>query len=144
MPLRTVPVLHDLNREFWTAGSDNELRLPRCAACGFWSYPPGPMCPRCRRRTLRWETTSGTAVLFTYTHNCKAWNPEVPVPYTIGIVELPEQSGLRMTSNIVHCDPADVFIGMPLRVVFERQDEFCIPLFEPDSTAPAGKNAAPG
>jgi hypothetical protein len=59
----------------------------------------------------------------------------VPVPYAIGIVELPEQEGLRLTSNIVHCDVDDLFVGMPLRVSFERQEEFFIPVFGPDTGA---------
>ena len=131
MPLRIVPTLSDLNRGFWTSGSDDELRLRRCENCRFWVHPPGPMCPRCRNRALRWETTSGNATLFTFTINHKAWNPEIPVPYVIGIVELPEQEGLRLTSNIVNCGVDVVRIGMPLRVTFEQQEEFFLPLFEP-------------
>ena len=53
------------------------------------------------------------------------------VPYIIGIVELPEQTGLRLTTNIVNCAIDDVQIGMALRVTFEQQGEFFLPLFEP-------------
>jgi uncharacterized protein len=135
MPLRRVPSLNDHNRGFWTAGSDNELRLRRCQNCRFWIHPPGPICPRCRRGNLRWEATTGKGTLFTFTVNHKAWNPDVPVPYTIGIVELPEQEGLRLTSNIVGCGVDDLFVGMPLRVLFEQQEEFFIPVFAPDAGA---------
>jgi uncharacterized protein len=131
-PLRIVPTLHDRNRGFWTAGARDELHLLRCQACRYWIHPPGAMCPTCRQRDLQWEATSGKAVLYTYTLNHKAWNPLVPVPYIIAMVELPEQAGLRMTSNIVNCALDGLFIGMPLRVIFEQQDEFFIPLFEPD------------
>jgi uncharacterized OB-fold protein len=133
--LRVVPTLHDLNRGFWTAGSENELRLRRCRNCGYWAHPPTPICPRCHRRDLGWEATSGKATLFSYTVNRKAWNPQVPVPYVIGLVQLPEQEGLRMTTNIVNCAVDDVCIGMPVRVTFEQQAEFFIPLFEPDTDA---------
>jgi uncharacterized protein len=75
--------------------------------------------------------TSGTGALYSYTVNHKAWNPEVPVPYVIGMVELPEQAGLRMTTNIVNCRAVDLVMGMPLRVVFEQQGEHFVPLFEP-------------
>jgi uncharacterized OB-fold protein len=134
-PLRIVPTLHELNRGFWTAGRQNELRLRRCRHCRYWAHPPLPICPRCHRRQLAWEATSGRAALFSYTVNHKAWNPEVPVPYVIGMVQLPEQEGLRLTSNIVNCAVADVHIGMPLRVTFEQQAEVYIPLFEPDAGA---------
>jgi len=132
MPLRRVPSLHDLNRGFWTGGGEGKLRLLRCRACGFWVHPPRPICPKCRQGNLRWEPTTGRATLFTYTLNRKPWNPDVPVPYVIGIVELPEQEGLRLTTNIVNCAVEDLYITMPLRVTFQQQGEFYIPVFEPD------------
>ena len=132
-PSRKVPILDELNRGFWTGGRENQLRLRRCANCRFWVHPPRPVCPRCWARELPWEPTSGRATLYTFTINHKAWNPEVPTPYVIGMVELEEQVGLRMSSNIVNCAPEEVHIGMPLRVLFEHQGDHFIPLFEPDS-----------
>jgi uncharacterized OB-fold protein len=50
----------------------------------------------------------------------------------VAIVELEEQPSLRLTTNLVGCEPAAVRIGMPLRVVFEaREDGVFLPLFEP-------------
>jgi len=131
-PLRRVPFLDELNTGFWTGGRDDELRLRHCSRCGYWVHPPRPVCPRCWARDLPWEATSGSGTLYTYTVNRKVWNPDVPVPYVIGMVELPEQAGLRLTTDIVHCQEDEVRIGMPLRVVFERQGEHFVPLFEPD------------
>ena len=132
-PLRRVPRIHELNRGFWTSGDDGTLRLRRCADCGYWVHPPRPICPKCWGRDLPWSGTSGTATLYSYTVNRKAWNPDVVVPYVIGLVELPEQAGLRMSTNIVNCDGDDLSIGMALRVVFEQQGEHFVPLFEPDT-----------
>jgi uncharacterized protein len=130
-PLRSLPDLTERNRGFWTGGRDGRLHVCRCRACGHWQHPPAARCPRCRGDDLGWEAVSGQAVLLTYTTNRKAWNPDVPVPYVIGIVELPEQVGLRLTTNIVNCPPVDVRIGMALRVTFEQQGECYVPLFEP-------------
>jgi uncharacterized OB-fold protein len=47
------------------------------------------------------------------------------------LVALPEQDGLRLTSNLVNCPPDDVHIGMPVQVTFERHDAVWFPLFEP-------------
>ena len=47
------------------------------------------------------------------------------------IVEIDEQSGLRLTTNLVNCAPEEIRIGMPVRVVFEQHDDLAIPLFEP-------------
>jgi uncharacterized OB-fold protein len=80
---------------------------------------------------VAWEATAGRATVLTYTVNHKTWNPAVPVPYVIAIVELPEQPGLRLTTNIVNCPVDRVAIGMSLRVVFEHHGECYVPLFEP-------------
>ncbi len=130
-PLRRVPILDELNRGFWTAGSDGVLRLRRCQRCRYWVHPPRPICPRCWQRDLPWEPTSGRATLYTYTINRRMWNPDVAVPYVIAMVELPEQAGLRLTTNIVNCAAEDLYIGLPLRVTFEQQGEHFVPLFEP-------------
>ena len=132
LALRRVPILDESNRGFWTAGRDNVLRIRRCPSCGFWVHPPRPICPRCWQRDIPWEPTSGKAVLYSFTVNRKAWNPEVEVPYVIGLVELVEQPGLRMATNIVGCVVEDLSIGMPLQVAFQQQGEHFIPLFEPD------------
>ena len=50
----------------------------------------------------------------------------------IAIVELPEQAGLRLTTNLVGVAPDDVRIDMDVRVVFEQHDgDVYLPLFEP-------------
>jgi uncharacterized protein len=108
------------------------LRLRRCQNCRYWVHPPRPVCPKCWQRDLPWESTSGRATLYTYTLNHKVWNPDIRVPYVIGIVELLEQTGLRLTTNVVNCTARDLYIGMALRVTFEQQGEHFVPLFEPE------------
>ena len=135
VPVRMLPALDDLNREFWTGGQEGELRLPQCQNCSLWIHPPAAVCPRCQSPDIGWGVTSGRGTVFSYTVNHKAWNPEVPVPYVIAIVELPEQEALRLPTNLVHCEPGDVSIGMPVRVTFEQQGEHFVPVFEPDGDA---------
>jgi uncharacterized protein len=53
------------------------------------------------------------------------------VPYVLALVELDEQDDVRLVTNIVHCGPDEVSIGMPVRVVFEECDDVWVPLFEP-------------
>jgi uncharacterized OB-fold protein len=52
-------------------------------------------------------------------------------PFVVAIVELAEQPGLRLTTNLVNCAVDQVKIGMPVRVLFENRDPVWIPLFEP-------------
>lgn len=71
---------------------------------------------------------SGRGQVFTYTVNHHAFDPSVPVPYVIAIVQLDEQEDLRVVANLVDCEPDSVRIGMPVEVkgdaeppVFARQ-----------------------
>jgi len=132
---RVTPPLDDGNREFWTSGAAGELRLPRCATCDRWIFPPSLHCPGCGG-VAAYAPLSGRGRVFTYTVNYHRFHPEVPVPYVIAIVELAEQDGLRFTTDIVHCPVEDVTIGLPVRVVFEQQGDVFVPLFEP---APDGQ-----
>jgi uncharacterized OB-fold protein len=57
------------------------------------------------------------------------------VPYTVAIVELDE--GPRLMTNLVECEPEDVYIGMPVEVAFREQtDEFTLAMFRPVPSDP--------
>jgi uncharacterized OB-fold protein len=128
---RVLPLVTDANRHFWTGGEHGELRFLRCRACRYWIHPPQPICPACLGRELDVEAASGRATVATYTVNHQRWIPGFEPPYVVAIVELPEQAGLRLTTNLVNCGADDVAIGMSVRVVFEHRDDVWLPLFEP-------------
>jgi uncharacterized protein len=130
---RILPPLTELNRPFWTGGARGELLILRCPTCGYWVHPPGSPCPECGGGGLVAEPVSGRGRVFTYTVNWHPFNPEAPVPVLIAIVELPEQEGLRFTTNIVGCDPGDVRIGLPVEARFEQHGEVWVPVFIPAS-----------
>lgn len=55
----------------------------------------------------------------------------MPAPFVIAYVELVEQPGLWLMTNIVRCEPGAVHIGMQVQAVFARIDDVWLPLFEP-------------
>jgi uncharacterized OB-fold protein len=57
--------------------------------------------------------------------------PRGTEPYAIALVTIPEQDGLRLTTNIVGCPLEDIHIGLPVQVTFEQHDLVFFPLFEP-------------
>jgi uncharacterized OB-fold protein len=79
--------------------------------------------------------------------NHQPWYPGLDPPSVIAIVELPEQEGLRLTTNVVGCPPGEVHIGMQVRVTFERYEDVWLPFFAPvggaGGAADAGRSAAP-
>jgi uncharacterized OB-fold protein len=132
-PFRVLPKLTPQNRHFWTGGADGALHFQRCGSCATYVHPPSPRCPTCLGKDIGVEAVSGRATVLTYTLNHQPWVPSPDHPYVIAIVELEEQVGLRLMTNIINCEPDRVHIGMAVRVVFEQHDEVHIPLFEPSS-----------
>jgi uncharacterized OB-fold protein len=131
---RMLPPLTDVNRAFWTGGAKGQLLILRCSSCGLWVHPPESRCPSCDGE-LRPEAASGKGTVFTFTINQHPYDPAVPLPYVIAIIELVEQADLRVLTNMVNCAPEAVEIGMPVRVVFEDRGEVFVPVFEPDANS---------
>lgn len=128
---RLLPLLDDYNSPYWTGGEHGELRFWRCQACGYWIHPHSPRCPTCLSKDIAVEAVSGRALVHTFTVNHQAWMPGLEPPFIVAIVELPEQEGLRLTTNVLDVEPDDVFIGMPVEVRFEHHDDVWIPVFVP-------------
>jgi uncharacterized OB-fold protein len=136
MPVRLLPSLNSCNRDFWTGGREGELRIQRCSSCGYYIYPPAPVCRRCKVMSgLDPVVVSGDATVVTYSINYHPW-AEGQEPYAMALVQLDEQADLRLVTNIVGCDVAEVAIGMRVHVTFERVDDLFVPLFAPAQDAP--------
>ena len=130
-PFRVLPRVTPLNEHFWCGGADGELRFLRCQDDGTYVHPPAPVCPECLGKNISAEAVSGRATVLTYTLNHQQWVPAPDHPYCIAIVELEEQPGLRLMTNVVNCPAEDVRIGMPVKVLFEAYEDVFIPVFEP-------------
>jgi uncharacterized OB-fold protein len=132
VPFRSLPDPHGDAGWFWTAGADGELRVLRCQTCRYWVHPPSDICPNCLGRALAPEAVSGDGTLFSFAVNHQVADKRVEVPYVVALVELPEQEGLRLLSNLVDCDIDDARIGMPVRVRFEQHDDDTfVPVWKP-------------
>jgi uncharacterized OB-fold protein len=127
---RMLPPITDLNRSFWTGGATGSLMIARCVDCDRWVDPPAAACPVCGG-PLKYQAVSGRGTVYTFTVNRHQYHPDVPPPTVIAIVQLDEQEDLRIVSNIVDCDPADVRCGLPVKVAFEPQGEVFYPVFAP-------------
>jgi uncharacterized OB-fold protein len=117
---------------FWLATREHKLVIPRCTNCQTFRFPPSPFCFNCQHQPVELVEVAGTGTVYTYTI---ARHPVVPmladnVPYVVAVVELDDAPGVRMIANVVECDPEDVEIGKPVRVVWDDVDEYVtIPRF---------------
>ncbi|MFJ3779026.1 Zn-ribbon domain-containing OB-fold protein [Streptomyces sp. NPDC090075] len=130
-PVRPLPLLDDLNRSYWCGGADGRLRIHRCGTCAHYIHPPAPVCGRCYGRDVGAEPVSGRGVVHAFTVNHQAWLPDFPPPYVVALVDLEEQEGLRVFTNIVGCDVTSVHVGMPVAVEFVEQADVHVPVFRP-------------
>jgi uncharacterized protein len=102
-----------------SGGPTSQLLIEHCEACARWVHPAAGQCRDCGG-SLTPRPVSGAGTVFTYTVNHHPYNPEIPTPYVIALVELAEQSGLRVAANIVGCEPDSVACGMSVRLRPER------------------------
>ena len=128
---RPLPMLTEQNRFFWTSGEDGKLRFLRCSECQNYIHPPSPVCDKCLSMEQEVVAVSGRATLAAVTVNHQMWMPTIEPPYVVGIVEIVEQDSVRLTTNIIHCDEADLKIGMALEVEFEECEDVFLPMFRP-------------
>jgi uncharacterized OB-fold protein len=116
------PVPDGDTRPYWEGVAKGELRIQRCAACGRHVFYPRAICPHCHSDRLEWVTATGDGTIYSFTIVHQAFGPFAgAVPFVVGLVELAE--GARMLSRIVGADggmPAEITIGVPVRVVFEQ------------------------
>jgi uncharacterized OB-fold protein len=137
---RVLPTTEEASAFFWTSGADGKLRFLRCQSCSYLIHPPTSYCPRCGGREAAPSEVSGRATLYSFTVNHQPWDGDVE-PYVIGMVEIDDQPDIRLMTNIVGIEPAEVRIGMPLEVVFEEHDPVYLPLFRPVRTCPRWSSA---
>jgi uncharacterized OB-fold protein/acyl dehydratase len=126
---RPRPAVNQDTSFFWEGARRGELLIQRCSSCGALRHPPRPACPSCR--SLEWETqrASGRGTVHSYVVHHHPPVPGFDPPYVVALVELEE--GTRLISNLVEVDPAEVAIGMPVEIVFDRiDDELTLPLFK--------------
>jgi uncharacterized protein len=117
---------------YWDGVREGVIVLWRCADCQYTQVFPPDLCRSCHGSKLDRVEASGRATLYTYTVVWRApslsWASAVP--YAIALVDLAE--GPRLMTNLVDCAPADISIGMPVEVRFDRiDDSFSLPVFHP-------------
>lgn len=132
-----IPPADPLTQFFWDGAKEGKLLIQRCQGCGTYIHLPRPVCRNCHSFDLRPEQVSGRGTVYSFTQTFKAFHPFFVdrVPYVIATVALEEQADLRVLSNIVGIDEADIAFDMPVVVDFEvLSPELTVPVFRPASS----------
>jgi uncharacterized protein len=129
----TAPIDQD-NVDHYRGRLQHRLLVNRCRDCGLWHQPPRAICPRCWSSRVEATEVSGRGRLdlMTVLH---VGSPTPGVDYGAGYpvvaVELEEQTGLRYVAGIVGCANEDLYIGMPVELIWIERAGEPTPAFRP-------------
>lgn len=127
---KPLPLVDVWNRPFWEAAHRDELVMQQCSDCEHMFFPPGPVCPGCQSKALKWVPVSGRGTVESWVvfHQLyfKAFEPELP--YNVAMVRLEE--GPLLMSNVLDIDNAELKRGLRVKVVFDKlTNEVTVPRF---------------
>ena len=114
------------------------LRIQECQSCQALIHPPQPVCRYCRSRNMGVRAVSGKATLSAFTVNHRFGFPDLPPPYVVAQVAVVEDPRVRLTTNIIECDPDELELGQTVEVVFEKIEDVWLPLFRPTAEKKSG------
>jgi uncharacterized protein len=134
-PPRILPGLDGENRPYWTGGKNGKLLIARCTACGTYRHPPFPSCAACGCAHMVPSPVGGRGRVKTFTINRQQWLPSLPVPFVFAAIELDEQPGLYVLSNVIGCPVEAVDFNMAVQVCFLQQEDVFLPMFIPAAGA---------
>ncbi|HEY6624625.1 MAG TPA: OB-fold domain-containing protein [Acidimicrobiales bacterium] len=128
---KPAPVPDDVSRHYWEGARQGALLLQRCTACRFYLHPPGVACPRCLSESLDVVPACGWGTIYAFTVARQAFDPAFAddLPYVLALVELDDQPGLRMVTNIIDSELSEITAGAPVEATFEQRGEWSIPQF---------------
>ncbi len=129
---KPMPVVNPWARPFWDGTREEKLMLQKCSDCAKFIFYPRIVCPHCFSDNLEWARSSGKGTVYSYTvveNNAPSFFQD-EMPYVVALIRLEE--GVQMMSNIVSCEPSEVYCDMPVEVTFDKvSEEFTLPKFRP-------------
>ncbi|HEX9713415.1 MAG TPA: Zn-ribbon domain-containing OB-fold protein [Actinomycetota bacterium] len=131
--MRPLPLPDQDTAFFWEGTAQRKLLILRCEACGSYVHYPKPACPLCGAASLTPTEVSGRGHVHTFTVTHRAV-PGFEQPFVVAMIELDEQPGLRLISNVIGVEPDAVSIGMRVEVTFQpAADDVWLPVFRPEA-----------
>jgi len=127
MAEKPIPIPNGDTLPFWEACNRDELIYQLCDKCGYQQFYPRRVCKECGSGTLKWVNASlkGKVYSFTIQHRAPTSAFREDVPYVIALIDLDD--GVRMMMNIKDCSPEDIYIGMPVSIIFEERGKQKLP-----------------
>jgi uncharacterized OB-fold protein len=106
---------------FWESARAKKLALQCCSNCETFWYPPAPICPHCLSQRFAWTPVSGRGEILSWVIFHRQYFDDHPVPYNVVTVQLAE--GPIITTNLVGDKPEGDWIGRPVEIDYQSQDD---------------------
>lgn len=116
---KPLPLPNSDSEAFWDFCQRHELRIQQCTSCGGFRHYPRPLCDRCHSDAFRWTRVSGRGKVYTWTVAHHAFHPGFREDLPLAVVTVELEEGVRMVSQVVDAAHDELYIGMPVEVVFE-------------------------
>ena len=116
------PVPDELTKPFWDACNDGRLVMQTCKTCDRIQFPPEPTCYQCGSAdNLEWLEVSGRGNIYGYgvMHDCRIRTLQPDQPFNIALIQLEEDPGILMISNLPGTPVDEVPLGASVQVEFE-------------------------
>lgn len=127
---------------FWDATRRQRLMIQWCRKCDRPIHYPREACPSCLGDDLEFRPVSGRGTVYAASMMPKPANPLMAgrEPYVVALIDLAE--GVRMMSNVVGLQPAEVAPGLAVKVTWEPlSDGRHLPQFEPSAAGDDGSGS---
>lgn len=95
-------------------------------------FPPEICCAHCQSEDLDVAETTGRGVLYSYSVVDRPLHAGFvdALPYVVALVELDDQPGLRILTNLVEVPGrTQLRCGLPVEVTFEERGSVTLPQF---------------
>lgn len=137
--VRPVPIPDAISAFYWESAKRGRLAIQGFKGTGILQHPPSPVPeipgggpPHDEAVPVAVEV-SGRGTLFSFTALRQPFHPGFvdAIPIMIGLTELDDAPGVRILTNIVEARADELWIGMPMEVVFESRGDAVLPQFRP-------------
>ncbi len=116
---------------FWEATKQKKFMLQFCTGTGKAIWYPRNFSPYDLNADVEWREVEANGTVYAVSVMHRPGNPAMAeaVPYVVALVDLDE--GVRLMSNVVHCDPDSVKVGDRVKLAWEPIAEGRhLPVFE--------------
>ena len=120
---KPAPTPDELTQPFWDACNERRLVVQYCSTDQRYQYPPAAVCEACGSGSnLTWREVSGRGKIVTYTimHDARQRTFHADQPFNIAIIELEEDSAIKLFSNLPGTPVDEVPVGASVQLEFEE------------------------